>query len=65
MQTLKEHMKNDTRTKRIRLIDWHGTRIETGDVNYIVEKYGDSIYCNGYSEGDGLVDIWVMLKEER
>ena len=64
MQTLREHMANNVHTKRIRLINSRGSRIETGDKDYIIEKYGDSIYCNGYSEGEGLVDVWIILKKE-
>lgn len=60
METLKEHMKNDTRTKIIRLINIRGQWIETGDRDYIIEKYGDRIYSSGYSEGYGKVDIWVI-----
>lgn len=60
METLREHMQNDTRTKVIRLIKMTGQHIETGDRTYIVEKYGDRIYHGGYSEGEGKVDIWVI-----
>lgn len=47
-QTLRERINND-RVKIVRLICVDGRFIEEGEKDYIIEKYGDRIYCNGYS----------------
>lgn len=62
IETLKENIErtDNCRIQTIRLIELSGELIEEGDKEYIVQKYGDRYYSNGYSDGNGKVSIWVI-----
>jgi hypothetical protein len=60
MQTLKESFKDNTRTKTLRLIRMTGEFIARLPIEEALEKYGDWIYCNGYSESFTEVSVWIL-----
>lgn len=60
MQTLREAFEGNTRTKTLRLIRSNGGFIARLPIKEALEKYGDWIYCNGYSESFTEVSVWIL-----
>ena len=60
METLRESFKNNTRTKTLRLITSRGDFIARLPIEEALERYGDWIYCNGYSESFTEVSVWIL-----
>ena len=61
MQTLKEALEElPSRITIVRLIRITGELIDSCGVMKAVQKYGDMICVNGYSESHNKVSLWVM-----
>ena len=60
MKTLREEFKDNTRTKTLRLIRMTGEFIARLPIEEALEKYGDWIYCNAYSESFTEISVWIL-----
>ena len=60
METLREAFKDNTRTKTLRLIRMTGEFIARLPIEEALEKYGDWIYRNAYSESFTEISVWIL-----
>ena len=60
METLREAFEGNTRTKTLRLITSMGDFIARLPIEEALERYGDWIYCNGYSESFTEISVWIL-----